>query len=272
MRISAVINTLNEQKNIADCILSVKDYVDEIVICDMHSNDRTVEIAQSLGARIVLYERVKGYWGGEPRRYAIQHAIGNWILMIDADERLTPELGMQLRQVAIDDYYDCVKFAKLTLYFGDFPRYGDFFLPNQPLFFRKDVYLNRYTGVENRPHNDWAAVSNIEKTLILPVKYHYIHLAYPTVEKYVVKTLGMYASIEGEQYFMQGRKFSVIRLVGEPFREFIHRFIFKTGYRDGMRGFILAILYACYRFTTWANVWFLEQQVMQEKKRSSETT
>lgn len=263
MKISAVINTLNEETNIADCIRSVQGLADEIVVCDMRSHDRTAEIAQTLGARVVRCERVQGSWTGEPRRYAIQEANGPWILMIDADERLTPELAEQLRRVVKEDKYDCVKFRKLTLYFGGYPRYGIFFT-SQPLLFRQRVYLENYTGGEAQLHRDWAGVSDLERTLVLPPEYYYIHLAYPTIEKYVSKTLGMYARLEAEQIHGLGGKFSFLRLIGEPVKIFAQSFLLCQGYRDGMRGFILAVLYAGFRFTTWANVWLLEELAKQK--------
>lgn len=259
MGISAVINTLNEEANIVACIQSVKEFVNEIVVCDMYSDDQTVQIATDLGAKVISIARVNSYWGGEPRRLAIQEASHEWILMIDADERLTPGLANQLRQVVVSNEYDCVKFAKLNLYFGDFVRHGPFFTPNQPLFFRKQVYLQNYTGIEDQTHNDWAAVNQVPKTLILPRQFHYIHLAYPTIEKYTCKTLGMYARLEGEQYYQRGRKFSLIRLILEPIKVFLMNYILHQGFRDGKRGFILNVLFAGYRFTTWANVWLLEE-------------
>jgi glycosyltransferase involved in cell wall biosynthesis len=258
-QISVVINTLNEEAHIADCIRSVQELADEVVVCDMYSEDRTAEIAARLGARVVMYERVSGSWTGEPRRYAIQQASYDWILMIDADERLTPELADRLRQVALSDQYDCVKFAKLEFYFGGFLRHGGTFRPGYPLFFRKQVYLDNYTGVENLAHKDWEAVRNVERTLILPRRYHYIHISYPTVEKYIHKTLGMYSRLEADQMFQAGQGFRLWRLVCEPIKSFCRDFLFFQGFRNGIRGFIVAVLRAIYRFNVWANLWFLEQ-------------
>jgi (heptosyl)LPS beta-1,4-glucosyltransferase len=234
----------------------------------MYSDDHTAQIATDLGAKVVKFPRVNGYWGGEPRHFAIQQATHEWVLMIDADERLTAPLSDRLRQIAASDRYDCVKFAKLNFYFGDFVYHGPFFLPNQPLFFRKSVYLRNYTGVEEHAHNDWAAVNHLESTLILPTQYHYVHLAYPTIEKYVAKTVGMYARIEGKQYYELGREFSLMRLIGDPIKTFALNYLIKQGYKDGMRGFILNTLFAVYRFTTWANVWLLEEL---DRQRESST-
>ena len=105
--ISAVINTYNEELNIRDCIESVKHIVDEIVVVDMHSSDRTAEIARSLGARVLFFSHAEYV---EPaRNFALQQARGGWILLLDADERFVEsypgELGAVLRRSADIDGY-----------------------------------------------------------------------------------------------------------------------------------------------------------------------
>jgi len=137
-KISLVINTLNEEHNIADCIKSARNMVDEIVVCDMCSDDRTVEIARNLGATVVTHKRT-GYV--EPARYyAISQATGEWILVLDADERMTVKLGARLIAVAKEGKYDVVQFWSLYNYFGDWVRYGDFYHGNWARFFRKKTY------------------------------------------------------------------------------------------------------------------------------------
>lgn len=257
--ISVVINTLNEEANIGACIQNVQEVADEIVVCDMHSDDRTAEIAQSLGARVVLIDRIEGQY--QRMRYlGIKAAAHEWILQIDADERLNENLRRRLRDVANNTSADLVCFGILFWYFGGWVRHGGFFLKKSPRLFRREVFLSRYHNDPVQAHQDWAALNGVAHTLQLPAEEcHLLHLAYPTIEKYVCKTLGIYARIEAEQYFKQGRRFSLLRLVGDPVFQATYRFLWHQGYRDGIRGFILAVLYAGYRFTTWANLWLLEE-------------
>jgi glycosyltransferase involved in cell wall biosynthesis len=134
-RISLVVNTLNEEKNIADCINSATPWVDEIIVCDMYSDDRTVEIATSLNARIVNHERT-GFV--EPARFfAISQAAHDWVLVLDADEQLTEKLGRKLREIANQNQVDAVSFASLFNYFGGPVYHGGFFNNNWTRFSEK---------------------------------------------------------------------------------------------------------------------------------------
>ena len=255
--ITVVINTLNEQNNIGDCIDSILGLADEIVVCDMQSDDRTVEIARQKGARVVVHPRT-GFV--EPaRRYAIAHASREWVLVLDADERMTELLSKRLRQLTLEDAYDVVSFWSLYWYFGGWVRHGRFFNGQWRRFFRRDVYLRTYDEVDERVHHNFMSLGQAKRICQLSSEYHIQHYAYPTVEKYLAKTLGTYARIEGEEYVRQGRRFSLLRMIGEPVKEFCGRFVWYRGFLDGVRGFILASLYAGYRFCVWANVWFLEK-------------
>jgi len=266
MSISVVINTLNEESNIADCIHSVMSMADEIIVCDMHSDDATVKIAEGLGAKIIYHDRT-GYV--EPARYyAISHAAFDWILVVDADERMTDPLKEKLISIAKEDTADIVLFGKLLNYFGDYVRYGGFFSLCYPLFFKKAEYLKEFDTKELYVHGNFR---NLEKSssrkIFLPDSYYLLHEAYPTIEKYVAKTVGMYGRLEAEQKFRDGQKFSKKKMVIEPCKIFIKKFIFLRGYKDGIRGFILAVLYAAFRFCMHANLWFFHQKAKDLQRR-----
>lgn len=267
--ISVVINTLNEEQNIGDCIESVRDFADEIVVCDMYSDDRTVEIAQAMGARVVYHERT-GFV--EPaRHYAISQAKYEWVFVLDADERMTEPLALKLHEIAREDACDVVSLSVLYWYFGGWVRHGGFSENTWHRLFRKSVYLDVYTQNEETVHKNFSALKELENKIVLPSQFHILHLAYPTIEKYACKTLGRYAVIEAEHYYQQGRKFSFFRMIGEPLLDIGKRLIWKGGYRDGLRGFILIVLRAGYRFAIWANVWLLEELARQNDRASSTT-
>ncbi len=258
MTISAVINTLNEEAHLAECLASVRGFADEIVVCDMHSDDRTAEIAVSLGARVVPHPRT-GFV--EPaRRFAIEQARGEWVLVLDADERLTPALAERLRQAAAAGDCDVVAFWSRYWYFGGWVRHGDFYRGDWARFFRRAVYLRAYTEAETQVHHNFLNLLREPRLLRLPPEYHILHYAYPTIEKYLTKTLGMYACLEAEQRHRQGQRFSLRRLLGRPVAVFVRSYLLRQGFRDGLRGLILNVLYAGYHFAIWANVWLLEQQ------------
>lgn len=268
MSISVVINTLNEEANIADCIRSVQWLADEIVVCDMYSDDSTVEIARNLGAKIVFHKRV-GFV--EPARYfAISQAQHEWVLVLDADERMTEKLARRLTDIAMENKFDVVSFWSLYWYFGGWVSSGGFYSGIWTRFFRKQTYLQNYAESEALIHRNFETLKRHPNQIQLSSDYFMYHLAYPFIEKYITKTLGAYARIEAEQYRAAGRLFRIWRLILSPIKIFFTKFFLERGYKDGTRGFILCILYAGYIFAIWANLWFLEDQARCPKEGQNE--
>lgn len=255
--ISVVINTLNEEDNISGCIESVVELADEIIVCDMHSDDRTTEIAEEFGARLFYHERA-GYV--EPaRHYAISQALHEWVLVLDADERMTKRLAEKLKSIAKEDKADAVSFWSLFWYFGGWVGNGGFFSDGWWRFFRRGTYLSLYESREILVHGNFRVFKGHRNTIRLDSKHYILHLAYPNVEKYVYKTIGTYARIEAEQRRRDGARFSLGRLLGETAKAFVGRYIIRKGFKDGIRGLILCFFYAVFRFSVWANIWFFEE-------------
>jgi glycosyltransferase involved in cell wall biosynthesis len=256
MGISVIINTLNEESTIADCIRSVQGIADELIVCDMHSEDNTVNIAREFGARIVQIERMEGAYQ-RMRFLGIQASSHEWVLFIDADERMTESCKSYLKELAKNPTVDIVKIWSLYWYFGDWVINGGFFGTN-PRFFRKKVFLSRYREDAVQAHADWAVLDGLPNTITLPKQYYLLHYAYPTIEKFAIKTIGIYARIEAEQRLKRNEVFSLKKMLSEPIKVFIRKYLFQKGYRDGIRGFILAALYSVFRFCMHANLWFYQ--------------
>jgi (heptosyl)LPS beta-1,4-glucosyltransferase len=265
-----VINTLNEAANIAACVESVRGFASEVVVCDMRSSDGTPDLARELGARVETVDAAFCDFG-RLRHFAVLQARHEWVLVIDADERLTPALGRRLHEEVARGDVDVVRFGNLFWYFGGWVRHGGFYADNWIRFFRRDAYLERYSEQDEMVHDDLSVLKGVARQTTLPPGHHLEHYAYPSIEKYVSKTVGMYARVEAEQLARSGRRFSFARLLGEPVKVFLVRFVKLRGYRDGTRGFILAMLFAAYRFTTWANVWMLEEAERPQPAASPET-
>lgn len=265
-KISLIINTLNEESNIADCIASAKPFVNEIIVCDMWSYDKTIEIAKNLGAKVVMHEKT-GYV--EPaRHFAISQAKGEWILVLDADERMTDELGKKLVEIAREGKYDAVGFWSLYWYFGDWVKYGDFFHGNWARFFRKKTYLETYKRDEEYIHHNFDEIQRLDNKIVLGSEYYIKHYAYPTIELYCKKTIGRYARIEAEQFHSIGRKFTYFRLFADPIYHILRNY-YKGGFRGGTRFFILTMMKAFFRFSLWANLWVLEDKAKHAMKSGS---
>lgn len=207
------------------------------------------------GARIVEHERT-GFV--EPsRRFAIEQATQEWVLVLDADERATPPLAAKLPGMAKSSQVDVARFWSIYWYFGGWVPHGGFFNNNQwPRFFRKQTYLNSFRPEEQGVHGNFGVLMNHQRMAILGPEHYILHLAYPTVDHYVDKTARKYALIEARQYVADGGLFRLFRMLYEPARSLVGRFIVKQGYRDGVRGLVLATLFAAHRFCFWAMVWY----------------
>jgi glycosyltransferase involved in cell wall biosynthesis len=225
----------------------------------MHSEDKTIEIAKSFGANIVYHEKT-GY-AGPARRYAISNAAYEWVLVIDADEVMTEKLAEKLKEIVREDKVDVVFFGILYNYFGKFIRHGGFFNnKNHPRLFRKRVYMETYDRRDEVVDREFFNLREKAKNRIrLPLEYFIEHYPYPTIKSYVDKTIGKYALIGAQNMFDTGEKFKLYMLIFEPLKVFVMAYIVRAGFLDGIEGFILATLYAAYRFTTWANLWYLEK-------------
>ena len=116
IKISVVVNTWNEEKNMGRCLESVKEFAEEIVVCDMESTDKTVEIAKKLGAKV--YSHKLTYYVEPARNFAVSKATGSWILVLDADEELSGSLTRKLKVVAKEDKVDYVEIPRKNIIFG----------------------------------------------------------------------------------------------------------------------------------------------------------
>jgi glycosyltransferase involved in cell wall biosynthesis len=257
--VSVVINTLNEESNIAKCIGSILGFADEILICDMYSSDNTVRIARDLGARVIYHEKTSYV---EPARYyAVNAASGEWVLILDADEQLTPGIRNELKTVVAEGKADLVRMGKLYYYFTRYIKHGGFYNKNYPLLFRKELYIKNYSHKNSGIFNGFThLIDNAKEIRNIDKSYFILHNAYPSIEKYVVKTEGKYALIEAEAMQQEGKKFRLLMLLFDPLKTFIKKYFLQRGFVEGTNGFILCVLYSSYRFKVWANLWMLEKQ------------
>ena len=256
MKISAVIKAKNEAVNIAACITSLHEFADEIIVVDDGSTDGTAAIASACGARVVEARRRADQYLNTLDITGFLAAQGDWILRIDADERMVAALAVRLKQIASEDRVDGVNFARRNMMFGDWPRYGGWFISNQLRFFRARSWDRNWNA---RPHSHPAVAGKVISVEATP-ELSTLHLDYDNIPQFVRRTLGGYAKTEADVLFAAGCSPSAIRMIVLPIRKFIGRYIFRQGIRDGMRGLILAGLLGCYAFLIEANLWDLHNR------------
>lgn len=244
MAISVVINTYNASRNLAAVLDSVKDF-DEIVVCDMESTDNTVEIAAAHGARVVSFPK-KDYTYCEPaRNFAISQARFDWVLVVDADELVTPHLRTYL-------YKFLRKPGNIK---GLFIPRRNFILDR----FRRGSYPDYRMRFFEKKRVEWPAEIHSSPEIEgdvgkIPSNRHDLALIHiPASIHLMMDRLNRYSSVEVA--LMQGKKVNRFNIVAEPFFRFLHTFILKGSIRYGIPGFIMAVNDSIHVFYRLAKVY-----------------
>lgn len=243
MKISVVINTYNAEKYLRTVLNSVTGF-DEVLICDMYSTDKTVEIATEYGCTIVYHENT-GF--AEPARtFAIQSASNPWILTIDADEVVTPELKEYLyQQIQSTDCPAGLRIPRRNYFMGRFMRcaYPDYILR----FFKKEgTVWPPFVHTEPQVKGPVCKIPAKRKELA------FIHLANDSVATNIAKT-NQYT--ENEIKKRAGKKYGYNALLGRTLFRFFKYYILKGGFRDGKAGLAYSGLNAFYKYAAIAKSW-----------------
>lgn len=244
-KITVVINTLNEEKNIQKTIESVS-WADEVLVCDMYSSDKTVEIAKKVGAKVVLHKQV-GFV--EPaRNFAISKASNEWILVLDADEVVEDTSVEKLRQISEDKNVDFVQMPRKNIIFGKWMQASMWWPDYNVRFFKKGK-----VKWGNKIHRPPLTEGN---GLKLPDKEEYaiVHYNYSNLSDYLVR-LNNYTTIQADELISEGYYFEWKDLFIKPVGEFLSRFFASRGFEDGLHGLALSFLQAFSFLVVYLKVW-----------------
>ncbi len=273
MLLSITIIACNEEKNIGPTLDSVAPLVRElgaeVIVVDSGSTDRTVEIARAHGAEVFV-EDWKGY--GAQKNSAIDKATGEWILSLDADEIVSPELVEELTKGRSEPGEWC-----LTRHHSTIKDPGGFFIPRKNFFLsrwikhggfwpdRKLRLFRRGAGrFEERLVHETVKMSGATGTH----KGALIHNAYPTLSGYIAQ-MNRYSSLGAEIAVAQGRRgFRFLDIVLRPALTFIYNYGFRLGFLDGREGLLLHLYHAGYVSWKYAKAWELTRQQQPRKTRA----
>jgi glycosyltransferase involved in cell wall biosynthesis len=245
--VSAIILTRNEESNIAAVLENIFDLADELIVVDMQSEDKTVEIARRYTSHIYSHPLIPGF--DAARNLGLDHASHEWILIIDADERLPERLQSKLREVVEKDLADYVSIQRCNFILGCPLRHGDN---------RHDWHIRLHKKTSATP---WPESVHIEprfhgRKLALPDNpdFTVLHYAVPTIAS-MLSRLQRYTPQEAIALQRAGHIFSPLKLVGAPAWLFLRSYVLKGGFRDGIPGLIYAAHSAYYAFLARACVW-----------------
>lgn len=247
--LSVVLIVKNEEEALRECLATVA-WADEIVIVDSGSSDRTREIAAEYTDKVYIEDDWQGF--GVQRQRAQQYVTGDWILMLDADERVTETLAQQIRQAVAQDDRQAVYFVpRLSWVFGRFIRHSGWY-PD---------YVARLYPREQAGYND----NRVHEKLVYPegmsekkLSGDLLHYTYRDLEHYLVKS-AHYAAAWAQQRQERGKRSSLLQGMLHGLGCFIKMYLVRAGFLDGKQGFLLAVLSAHSTFAKYADLWIRQQ-------------
>lgn len=244
IRLSATIITLNEEINLARCLDSLSGLAGEIIVVDSGSKDKTVEIAKKYGAKV--FHRDFDNFANQ-KNWATFKASGEWILSIDADEEISPQLSKEILQAIKSSEYNGFFIPRRNFILGAEIKHSRWSPDTHIWLWKKNV--GKWQG---DVHEEVVVVGKIGE-----LRAGKIHHQDGTIGGFLV-TNRKYARLTAQEILRKRGKFSLINLFWDPIFEFSIRFIYKKGFLDGWRGLVLALAMAFYKIDVWLQVLKLE--------------
>lgn len=248
IQISGVIITYNEERNIEACIRSLKGIVDEIVVVDSYSTDHTPEIATKLGAKLYQHP-FEGHI--EQKNYALGKASYDYILALDADERVSEEMKASILEIK-NTHFEAggYTFNRLNNYCGTWLKHS--------------WYPDTKLRLWDRRKGSWGGTNPHDKVILkdgqstkLNGDIH--HFAYENLEEHIDQTK-KFAIIAANAKFKQGKRtIFLIHIVLNPFYKFFRKYVLRLGFLDGYYGFIFSALTAYLNFMKYSRLWELNR-------------
>ncbi len=257
-KISVCLATYNEEKNIKDCLESVK-WADEIIVVDGTSSDKTVEIAKKYTDKIIIRENPLMFHLNKQK--AFETATGDWILYLDADERVTPKLRQEiLRAINQQSTINNQQLAgfwipRKNIIFGKWIKHSLWHPDHQLRLFRRGKAYLPCKSVHEQPKLTGKAGY---------LKNPLIHHNYQTIAQYVKRLNDLYTENDVRIILVKKKKISWFDAIRFPVQDFCSNFFARQGYKDGLHGLVLSILQAFSNFVTFAKAW--EAQGFKEVK------
>ncbi|HYM65388.1 MAG TPA: glycosyltransferase family 2 protein [Candidatus Sulfotelmatobacter sp.] len=250
--ISVVILTKNEEKNIVDCLESIS-WVDEIIVIDDYSEDRTLEVIKNLNLKekIKVIKRRLNYDFSNQRNFGLSKTKFDWVFFLDADERVSRSLREEINSIIINKNKD---------YFG-------FYIPRKDVLWGKllkhgetgDIKLLRLVKKGQGKWEGKVHETYMSKEKIGSLENYILHFPHQTTDEFL-KEINFYTSIRAKELYDLGLKTNLFQVIFYPKTKFFVNFILKLGFLDGLEGFIFAIFMSFHSFLTRAKLLLLWQK------------
>jgi glycosyltransferase involved in cell wall biosynthesis len=247
--ISLVVITFNEERNLARCLESVA-FAQEILVVDSFSTDQTLQIAAQYGAK-TLQQKWLGF-GGQ-KNFANKNTQHDWILSLDADEALSPELAQEIKNKFANLKPECAySFPRKSFFLGRWIMHGGW-------------YPDRQIRLFNKKHSQWlesAIHEKINNPNVIEFSKPLLHYVFKNVSHQVM-TNDKYSSLQAQQLAGSGKTTGLFKIILKPIGKFVECYFLKLGFLDGMPGFIIAISAGYSMFLKWVKVWEIKKGLNQ---------
>lgn len=254
--LTVVIIAKNEEENMAPCLRSVS-WAGEIVVLDDNSTDRTVAIAREFTDRIFT---CKSAVEGTRRNYAYSLAKNDWVLSLDADERVSAELAEELKELFKTDRKDKAYTIPIRTFIGSrWIRYGGWYPAPKVRLFDKRSF--RYEEVEVHPRVFIDGSCGHLKKDIMHYSYRNFHDFF--------ESLNNQTTLEAKKWFNERRRIGILKTYRKFLDRFLKAYILKKGYKDGLLGFIVSYSGGLYQLMSYAKYWEMLKMNSEERKAKS---
>jgi glycosyltransferase involved in cell wall biosynthesis len=244
MNLSVVIITKNEEANIMNCIQSARKVSNDIIVVDSGSSDNTVQMALSCGVKI-MHVVWAGF--GDARNIGASAAVNNWILSLDADERLSNELAASINNQNLQNSSIVYGFKRQSYLVNKKIRFGDW---GRDKVFR--IYNRRATSWNLFPVHESLIISQAKRKMINGNLEHFTSKSIDHNKEKLIR----YAELCAKKYCLLGRRSSLINIIFSPLVSFVNGYFIRFGFLDGKEGFNIAKSNAYY---TWLKYYYLHQ-------------
>ena len=251
--LAVVVITKNEAKNVSDCLNGL-NWVDEIIVVDAESTDDTPKIAKKFTEKVFI-RSWPGF--GAQKNFGIEHASSDWILILDADERVSEELAEEIQEtLAASSSVECMAFRvpRRNYFYGKWVQWGGAYPDYQIRLFRRG----------RARYNDVAVHENLlVDGSVGTLSRHLDHYTERRITDHFQK-FNLYTTLAASEKEKLGKIVSWYHLLCNPFVIFFKTYILKKGYRDGTRGIIFAVFASMYTFTKYTKLF--EAQVVEKER------
>jgi len=249
VKLSVIIITFNEERNIRACLQSVKNVADEIIVMDSFSTDSTKEICTSFGA-LFYQHRFDGYI--EQKNLALEKANFDFVLSLDADERLDEILENEIQKVKQNPAFDAYKFNRLSYYSGRWIKHSGWYPDTKLRLWRKEI--GRWGG--RNPHDEVVIESGVK---VKHLKGDLLHYSFYSLEEHLAQT-NKFSTIGAQTLFDEGKTVSAMKLYASPFIKFLRDYIKNMGFLDGWEGLTICRINALGTYLKYAKLRELYRQ------------